>query len=283
VVHAAGVITPAAVADLTDGELDETLGPKTIGAWNLHGALDGEDLDFFVLFSSITSLIGAPLLGAYAAGNSFLDVLAHHRRRAGLPATCVNWGVWASVGMAARLEAEGGRTMLSKGMRACTADEAIGVLDALLGADATQAMVMPIDWARWRQTHPAAAAAPLLRDLLLDVLDPEPAPAGDGSPRSRARTAAGGPLSVRQECADVEAYLTEQVATVTGLPAERLNRWVPLKRQGLDSLMAVEVRNRIQRQLGASLPPTTLLGENAVTDVARELSALLVVDDGQEP
>jgi hypothetical protein len=316
-VHAAGVVHLTPVADLTDPEFDEMLDPKTRGTWALHQALSNEDLDFFVLFSSVSSLFGSPLLAGYAAGNAFLDALVHYRRQSGLPATCINWGFWSSVGMAARLERDHGQSLVPQGIHEFTPEEGADVFEALLTDNTAQAMVMPIDWARWSATHSEAAASPLLRELLESAVHnhlPTTADRDDTAPpasivktrptdesrliQTAARPVLYAPVTttepapsipIREERTtlsnstaisvdaneSVEDYLLEQVAKVTGLPCGRLNRRLPLKKQGLDSLMAMEVRNRIQGHLGVSLSPVVLLGGSTLTEVAEELTTLL--------
>ncbi|WNZ66021.1 SDR family NAD(P)-dependent oxidoreductase [Myxococcus sp. MxC21-1] len=98
IVHAAGVIADGVLAQLDAERLRTVLAPKVQGAWNLHAQTLGRPLDFFVMFSSAASMLGSPGQGNYAAANAFMDVLAHHRRAAGLPALSVNWGPWAEVG-----------------------------------------------------------------------------------------------------------------------------------------------------------------------------------------
>lgn len=109
VLHLAGVIDCRPVRDLDPVDLDTGLRAKINGAWTLHRLLDGQEIDFFVLFSSAAALLSSPLLGAYAAGNAFLDALAHHRRDAGRCATVIDWGYWDRPGMTSRPDRADGR------------------------------------------------------------------------------------------------------------------------------------------------------------------------------
>jgi acyl transferase domain-containing protein/NADPH:quinone reductase-like Zn-dependent oxidoreductase/acyl carrier protein len=288
VIHAAGVVRLTPVSELAAGDFGEVLDPKTKGAWALHQALSDAELDFFVLFSSASSLLGSPLMGGYAAGNAFLDALAQHLRGHRVPAMCVNWGVWSSVGMAARLERDHGRCLVPEGVREITPEDGVKIFDALLAEDIAQIMVMPTDWERWRAVHPEAVSAPLLRELLpgrrsrppasgpfISASGDAPAIAGPASatphkePRPTVSTGSAGAVDQPQPIAD---YLREQVAKVTGIPMEKLNYQLPLTRQGLDSLMAAEVINRIRERTGVSLPPMTLLGERALAEIAEHVA-----------
>ncbi|OLF11984.1 hypothetical protein BLA60_08085 [Actinophytocola xinjiangensis] len=165
VIHAAGVLDFAAFDEYTPGHLDAMLAPKVAGGWAVHRATLGQPLDFFVLYSSGTSVFGSAHTSAYAAANAYLDGLAHHRRLAGLPATSVNWGYWSGAGMVVRLEAARGESVVPTGMSAFGPEEAMPALHTLLTRGAVQATVVAADWPRCA-AEPDLARNPLLRDLL---------------------------------------------------------------------------------------------------------------------
>ena len=120
VVHAAGVLADGILTEMSLDQLDRAMQPKVPGAWNLHAATLDSPLDFFVLFSSVASVLGSPGQANYAAGNAMLDALAHARRAAGLPATAINWGPWSGTGMAA--EQGRGEAVKSRGMNLIAPD-----------------------------------------------------------------------------------------------------------------------------------------------------------------
>lgn len=157
VVHSALTLEPSPLTDMSETEVDRTLRPKVAGGWTLHRLFPDDSLDFFVLFSSAVSwLSGLRLgsqLGAYAAGNAFLDALAVHRRAAGLPATVVNWGYWAGTGMAHRLGERDGRSVRPAGVLPVRPEDAPELFEAMLSANGAM-FCFPADWPAY------AAAAP---------------------------------------------------------------------------------------------------------------------------
>src|SRR5262249_23185671 len=116
IIHVAGVLDDGLLLNLDRERLAAVMAPKFEGAWNLHSLTLNRPLAFFVLFSSIASVLGSPGQGPYAAANAFLDALSHHRRALGLPALTINWGPWGDVGMAAR--ANRGRRLTMRGIDA---------------------------------------------------------------------------------------------------------------------------------------------------------------------
>jgi acyl transferase domain-containing protein/NADPH:quinone reductase-like Zn-dependent oxidoreductase/acyl carrier protein len=309
VFHAAGVIDYIPLSEMTGTELDRVLAAKVSGAWNLHRLLREEPVDAFVLFSSGSALLSSPMLGGYAAGNAFLDALAHHRHAHGLPATVVNWGFWNSVGMVARAEQREERTLLPQGMRSFSPEEGLALLGRILAEGRVHTAVLPADWSAWARAYPSAAAAPLLRHLLKDTrtddkhaaasdtrADVPAVPAAADPAESRRPTAPPlAPASVAAPAPSVPAsttaprpvtasaapagelldFLKQEVAAVMGLRAERININRPLNRLGMDSLMAVELRNRIERRYGVRLPMVQLLKDGTLTTIAQALTTEL--------
>lgn len=187
-VHSALALEPAPLRDTTKADIERTLRPKVAGGWVLHRLFPGDDLDFFVLFSSAVSpLSGMRLssqLGSYAAANGFLDALGAHRRAAGAPATVVNWGYWAETGMAHRLSERDGRSVLPIGILPITPAQAPELFTAVLAAD-NNLCCIPADWHAYASSSPQDATDPLLKELL-DATG-QPTPAG---PADRPRPAA---------------------------------------------------------------------------------------------
>ena len=295
VVHTAGVIEYSAVSDLDARVLSDVLRPKITGTLVLDRLFAGRALGFFVLFSSGSGVLSSPMLGAYAAANAFLDTLAQQRRLEGRTALSVNWGFW-SVGMPARAGREQNRDINPTGIGMFSPREGIEALRLLLARDATNAMVLPADWPRWAAAHKDAASSPLLRNLLAPApaapvaapvspapvspapTVPVPVPAAitpaSPVPASPAATQPAGSRSAAASLTDraaVERYLTQVLAGVLGLPPAQVHPQRPLKRQGIDSLMAVEVRTRVQRDLGTLLPIAKMLGGQSVAEMADEL------------
>ena len=164
VVHAAGVLDDGIVAHLDQRRLRDVMAPKVEGAWNLHALTRDVDLDFFVLFSSAASVLGSPGQAHYAAANSFLDALAWHRRAEGRSALSINWGPWAEVGLVNRPEQV--RQLTRHGIEPMSVADGVATLSQLLRADATQAAVLDIDWARWRSELPQGMEPALLANLV---------------------------------------------------------------------------------------------------------------------
>lgn len=315
VIHAAGVLDLVSAAELGVEQFEAMVRPKAVGAWTLHRLLEREPLDFFVLFSSASAVLGSPRLSAYAAANASLDALAHLRRSQGQPALSVNWGFWASVGMVARYAEQHGRDLAPQGVQSFTPEEGIALLQRLLDTSATQVTVLAADWDRWRAAYPDAARDPLLSELFgsapapvpvsapepvpvsapepvpvsasepVPVSAPEPVPASASEPvpvsvpEATAPVAAApqtAPATPAQDTRDVEKFLVERVAKVLALPTDRLNTRKPLNRLGMDSLMATEVRSEIRHTYNVVVPLAKILSGQSITNLADFVSEELV-------
>ena len=269
ILHAAMVLDDTPIAVLDRAGLDRVMAPKVLGAWHLHHHTLGDALDFFVCFSSITSLLGNPLQANYAAANAFLDAFAAHRRQLGLPATTINWGVIAGAGYVARHhEVEG--YLNKQGYLSFTLDQTIDVLSELLRLDASQVMAARIDWKRFAEYSPRAAASPQLRHLVPADAESTDAPSPRGS--LRARLASEG-SSVR--VASLEQYLRDQMARLLGAAPASIDIERPIPDLGLDSLIAVELTLALDRDLGIEMAGTKLLGGASIRQLAVETLGLL--------
>ncbi|MBB5953877.1 acyl transferase domain-containing protein [Saccharothrix tamanrassetensis] len=234
VVHAAGVLADATVANLTDERISAVLGPKADAAWHLHEATRDLPLTAFVLFSSVSGVLGTAGQANYAAANAYLDALAVHRAGLGLPATAVAWGLWAEVGMGASL-GDADRTRWSRaGIEPLDPVSGLALLDAALAG-----------------RRPAVVAARLTRRGTATRRQPRPA-AGDGS--WRARTAA---LDEDARSAAVLDLVRATAAAVLGhgdVAAVTADR--PFRNLGFDSLAGLELRSRLAERTGLRLPAT---------------------------
>ncbi|WP_156755808.1 type I polyketide synthase [Actinokineospora pegani] len=266
VVHAAGVAGPVPALDLGAGDLAAVLAVKADGAANLDASTADLALDAFVLFSSNAAVWGSRAESAYAAANAHLDAVAHWRRGRGLPATAVAWGAWDGGGM---VEAGGFDTELRRlGVMPMRPDLAVAALRGAVGDDDTALVVADIDWARLAPALASSRPRPLLDDLAEAAAalgaDEPAAPvgldAGDRADRLRA----------------VEATVRAEVAAVLGLAsADAVDPTRALRDAGLDSVMAVELRNRLGGALGVKLPSTIVFDHPTPAALTAHLGTVL--------
>lgn len=269
VVHSAGVTHSQLLLHMDARTFTNVLRPKVHGAWLLHHLLREEPLDFFVLFSSVASLGFSMGLGAYAAGNAFLDALAHHRRAQGLPALSVNWGPWAEVGMASQPDLSA--YFAQRGLNPLAPDQGIQALAQLIGRDSAQVAVASANWPLIRQNGYAIGHAPPMLSALLAEDAAEDAPA-DGVPeQARIRTDLAGATDPDERQRLAESYLLALVARVLRLSAADLaglDTSEALNSLGIDSLIAVELKNAIESDLGAIISVVTFLEGASLSHLA---------------
>ena len=283
VVHAAGVLHDGLLTQLDAAALDSVLRPKVIGGWLLHRLLEDAPLDFFVLFSSAGALLGQPGQGNYAAANAFLDSLAHHRRAQGQRALTINWGAWADLGFA---DTAGGKRLAARlallGIKNIPPRQALEVMERLLRQDATQVVAVPVDWRQYREFFPAGTESPLLSQLAREEAGIPLRADQQGEKKFLTRDAllAAQPQERHRL---LQSYLSEQVARVLGLSASRLDVHQPLSNLGLDSLMAVELKNRIALDLGVNVPMVKFLQGPSVEEAAAYLFEQLTQEVSDAP
>jgi acyl transferase domain-containing protein/acyl carrier protein len=264
VVHAAGILQDGLLSQLDSAALNTVLRPKVMGGWLLHRLLEDAPLDFFVLFSSAGALLGQPGQANYAAANAFLDALAHYRRAQGQPALSINWGAWGGLGFA---DTSGGKRLAARlalmGIRSMAPRQALEVLERMLRQDAVQVAAVPVNWKRYHQFDSAGAKSPLLSQL---AREESGVPLRMDHPGKQRDALLATEPAARHRF--LLSYLSEQVARVLGLSAPRLDLKQPLSNLGLDSLMAVELKNRIAVDLGVNVSMVKFLQGPSVTQAA---------------
>ncbi|NEO38499.1 MAG: SDR family NAD(P)-dependent oxidoreductase [Moorea sp. SIOASIH] len=250
IVHAAGVAGGLGVIEeLTPEAWEEMLRPKVKGGWNLHQLCEKENLDFFVCFSSIASVWGSKGQAHYAAANQFLDGLMHYRNSLGLPGLAINWGPWAGGGMATD---EAQEWLAQMGVEALSPELAISALEQLLSGDQVQVTVSRNDWSRFKTMYALKGPRPLLE--LIATVTEEVEAKTDIAPSLRQQLEA---VTETQRRKVLQQALQEEVAQVLGLPiTNKPDPEVGFFEMGMDSLMAVELQERLSKLLGVNLSST---------------------------
>ncbi|WP_413206145.1 SDR family NAD(P)-dependent oxidoreductase [Rhodospirillum sp. A1_3_36] len=265
VFHAAGGIADGMMIDQPWERFADILPAKTAGAWHLHRLTRDLDLDVFALFSSAASLLGNPGQANYAAANAFLDTLAHHRKALGLPATAINWGPWDRVGIADPAIRE---RLARQGFAAIRPDDGLDLLGRLLADEAAQISVLDADWRVY--LGQLAKPASLFRELREAAKMAETPSQTDGGPLARL-----GDAAQEERLTILDALVRDTLRQVLGVTDATLDPHRPLTEQGLDSLMAVQVRNAIAGSLALSLPVSLVFNHPTVADIVSFLDATL--------
>ena len=247
VIHAAAAFEDALLANADWDLFKRVLRPKLAGAWNLHRATLGLDLDFFVLFSTVLSLWGAAGQSAYTAANSFLDALAVYRRAHGLPATVFNWDPWEDAG---RWGAVGAALWKQRGTTALPPPTCLKILLSHLDDAPAQIVATDTSWPDFLTQFAEAPA--FYREL---------------APAAKPAVTASAPGGARKQAEDT---IATHAAQVLGLDA-RIDAARPLNELGLNSLLAVTLANRLRRALDCAVPTAILLKGLSVRQLAAEL------------
>jgi short-subunit dehydrogenase/acyl carrier protein len=275
IVHAAGVLDDGILSQQTAARLRSVMAPKVDGAWHLHRLTQDRSLDFFVMFSSVASLLGTAGQGNYAAANAFLDGLAQLRHVQGLPALSVNWGPWSEVGLAAQRDQASLQSL--QGIDQLDVEQGIKAFERLLKSNATQVAVMPFDVRDWCAAHPTDEHSSLFAQLLKDSEQPADQADRAHAPQTTVRQTLLAVEPGRRRRSILESYIQEQAAQVLRLSPSRIELHKPLRTLGFDSLMTLEFRNRLEQGLGLSLSATLVWNYPTVNDLTPYLAAKMEI------
>ncbi len=253
VIHSVGVLSDGALTNQNWARFEQVLWPKILAAWHLHRATESSDLDLFILFSSRVGVMGNPGQANHAAANAFLDQLAAHRRAMGLPGQAIAWGAWSEIGEAAEQKDRIERQRSALGGRWFTPQQGLKAMERLVRQDVTTSVVMSMDWAIFEEA--VEERPPFLEELLsIDIDSDDSSSTNSADILTRLQET---PVSERSSL--LAGFLQSEVQAVLRLPSTP-DSSVGFFDLGMDSLMAVELRNRLSRAFsGNYTAPNTVV------------------------
>jgi acyl transferase domain-containing protein/NADPH:quinone reductase-like Zn-dependent oxidoreductase/NAD(P)-dependent dehydrogenase (short-subunit alcohol dehydrogenase family)/acyl carrier protein len=270
VIHGAMVLDDGYLRDLSRERFLNVLAPKIDGAVHLHEATRDLKLDFFILFSSISSIVGNPGQGNYVAANGFLDAFAEFRRAQGFPATAINWGVFSEAGVVARSK-DLERMLAHSGIRGLTNEQVLGVLEGAIERSPIRIGAFDVDWEQWATANPESAGSakfsrlrklkstrrPQLEALIEELL----------------------PLDSHGRSEVLEARLQDLLASVIRVDPARIAADQPISTFGVDSLMTFELIVAVKDKLGAELTPVDLLNGPTLAKIASLILSRILTEE----
>ncbi|MGE8278910.1 MAG: SDR family NAD(P)-dependent oxidoreductase [Stenotrophomonas sp.] len=262
VIHAAGILDNGIVTQMEDRQFDAVMPAKVAGGWHLHRATADDPIDFFVMFSSLASFLGSPGQANYAAANAFLEALAAHRVATGLPGLAIAWGPWADVGMAA--DVHNLQRLQQHGMGMIRVDSGLDLLFEAI-ADGSSGAIggLPMNWHVWGKTRPNAARLPYFASLV---------PASAMPVRSHARITAQSLLgrAPEQQLDELQAAVLRAVCQSMMLDPDGVDFNIPLTAIGLDSIVALELKDRIESAIEVVVRTSALVGGRSIRILAEQ-------------
>jgi len=265
VIHSAMVLDDGFINQLDAERMMRVMAPKIVGAWNLHEATAKLPLDHFVMFSSMAAVLGSSGQANYVAGNRFLDLLAAQRRKLGLPAVTVNWGALGGAGAVQRDKAIL-KYLKTMGMPPLSLEEALTGLGVALRKSAPAVGCCKVDWQALGRANPAIKQLRRFSDVAADT-----GAAGGGGKVRNELLAAKGADRLRL----LNAYLTQQIARVLKVDAAKIESGRPLNELGLDSLTSFQLKNKVENEIGITLPVGKFLQKPTVESLAATIGEVL--------
>jgi amino acid adenylation domain-containing protein len=262
IIHSVGVLSDGVLQNQSWSSFEQVMAPKVQGAWHLHQLTQNQPLDFFVLFSSAASLLGSPGQANHSAANAFLDALAHYRAAMGLSGLSIHWGAVAQIGEAAERGAD--IRAQQSGMGAIAPDQVIKALELIMSNTAVEVGVVPIDWSAWQDK---VTQWPFLADW--ENVTSTMVTQNDQLLEKLKRITGNERENI------LITHLQNEIAQVLGMKTADVDAKQPLNLMGIDSLMAVELRNRIKTKLEVDVPITKFIEGDSIVSLSADISQQL--------
>ncbi|MCG8331292.1 MAG: type I polyketide synthase [Chitinophagales bacterium] len=265
IVHGAMVLDDGFLLDMTPERYQKVMLPKAKGALNLYQHLASDKLDFFLCFSSISSIVGNVGQANYVAANSFLDHFVHYLRAKGIPGIGINLGVLGDTGVVAR-DSDIEKVLASSGMYAFSNTEALEGLQQIIRHKPTQISFFNLDWERWMLTQPHAQIPSRFSSIISQQ--------GTGTNISPQLETLIIELSGKDESEQLEYLETEVakgIAQVLRIPLNQISREKGINQLGIDSLMTVELSNHLMKSLGLEVSNMELISGPSIRQLAKIL------------
>jgi acyl transferase domain-containing protein/acyl-CoA synthetase (AMP-forming)/AMP-acid ligase II/acyl carrier protein len=262
IIHTAGWLEDKLLLDLNADSYHRVTASKVIGSWILHEETKDIELDFFVLFSSLVSFLGQPGQASYAAANTFMDFLAHYRRKLGLPALSINWGPWSEVGMAASLGEKGKAQYSAWGLNYISPIEGVSIMEILMAQKVSpQVATIKANWTQLIYNF-SSMQKPTIFSALLNT--------GYEEALKQASSIQESILEMDAESRSemVKSFIKKEIAATLGYSESEIDLNLSLTHLGIDSLAALEFRNSIEKAFGVILPLDLLFQDVAVNELA---------------
>ena len=250
------------------------LAPKVFGAWNLNTLTQDCNLDFFVCFSSIASLVGSPGQSNYAAANAFLDKLSFYRQALGLNGLTINWGPWLNTGMVASLDDQKLERLKAQGITPITPEQALQTLELLLSQKSPQVGVMQIDWTKFVQQSSSTRNIKLLEDFTSPIIQRKKR--SDFLEKLKAT-----PNNAQKQL--LITYVRSQIVKFLGWTSpDKIEPRQRLFDLGMDSLMAIELKNSLESTLECSLRTTLLFDYPTLEALVNYIFSKVIAEESSE-
>lgn len=269
VVHAAGILDDASILKVTPAQFSRVMDSKVKGAWNLHLLSVNKQLDIFIMFSSGASVLGTAGQGNYVAANTFLDQLAHYRVSNGYEAMAINWGNIGEVGLAAAAKNRGER-LKEQGMNAFLPSILPNYFNALQGLSGAQWLMMDIDFEKWAVSNPSISTNYFFKNVVKFKMETSNKGNKEGILKAS---------SLAQAKRQLGELLKSIVSGTTKVPVNKIREDATFKSMGIDSLMALQLKNKLQTEFGITLAVSSIWAHPTVEKYGDFLLKELKIED----